>query len=408
MPWILEHNGQKIAVQDGRTYTTIDSSQDFGGNFIIKETKYHQDGYKEVRKTIERAPMPIQALHEKNLNNPSLDDLLGHEKKLLKSKGLKVKKTRYRSGLRVEFLCPNTRDVHMGTVVTPNKEHILPTESFLICADFKKDYFRDLNFYTGTNYGVVVHGTGSIRVLPDQSSPQAFSGVPDHVGVMVHTPFIWDGVRFRRGSIGRLLHFDGDQATVSWFSMRDDNFYQQSGISTPGGFPARVTDYPHCYGVPAASLQWCYWNTNHEIVKVWAGLVRPQVDPKFKAGDYVVYVNPKPARISGERNYAVVKGAILRIKSRDTRGSLCVASLVNSGGLSPSDQETAQLEVRLDPSHLALLEFPYIEAGNKVEITAALEFKKEKLQGARGLVILPTDADGHRSDIRRLPGLPRD
>ncbi len=430
MPWTLEYKGRKYAIQDGDTYTTIDRSQDFGGNYIIKETKHHQDGYKEVRKRevpvgwAEEQPLPSlpenpckftpdktsklfreyfrdhgsgfdRAVNSNQNKEDSLDyslkGLQKHEEKLLKSKGLKVKKTRHRTGLRVEFRSSQTPNNYIGTIVTPDPEHALRPGLFLVCADFARGHFRDLNMYTDSRYGIVVKHN-CIRVLPDQSSAQAFSGVPDHIGVMVHASFKWEGIDFPRYSIGRLLRLDGDLAVVDWFNLRSSVFYEHERISRPGR--SGMASYSHCYPVPASALQWCRWDSNHEVKRLWRGSIQSGAGPKFKSGDYVVYVSPKPARISGERNYAVVKGAILRIKSHDSQGSLCIASLVNSGGLSPSDQEAAQLEVRLDPSYLALLEFPYIEAGNKVEITAALEFKKEKLQGARGLVILPTDADG--------------
>lgn len=425
MPWILEHAGEKYAVQNGHSHTITERENLYNGGYLITETKHYQNGYKEIRTKEtpaltwrdENQSLPNAACqftssvvdqedelvsaawrtgararqqHEENLDNPGLvGDLLRPEETLLEAKGLiKMKKPKYRTGLRVEFRCPKTNECHIGTVVTPEREHALPTGQFLICADFQNGYFRALDKYTGKGYGVIVKAP-HIHPLSDQSRLETFAGVPDHIGVMVHTPFEWDGVRFKVGRLGRLLYFEGSQAIVSWFNIRSHHFYEHANVVRPGHH--RTVTYKQCYAVPADVLQWCRWDLDHEVMCSWRGSIQQQAGPKFKVNDYVVYTSSRPARVSGESSYAVAKGAILQIKSHDSRGVAYIAALV---GNADDEGQMDGLQVRLDSSSLTALEFPYIEAGNKVEIVASLEFKKKELQGAKGLVILPTDADG--------------
>lgn len=292
------------------------------------------------------------------------------------------------SGTRVRFRAPKNDAGHLGTIVGLSPSQALPKGFILICADSPSTEFRNGDEYTGQNHGVIV-SRRRISRLPDQTGVKAFAGVPQHIGIVVETGFDWDDARFRGGTCGRLLHIDGEQATISWHDVRNRNFY----ISDPAPGPRRTgrpgKRYENCYSVPTEFLRWCRWDSNHEVCKVWPGGVQ-QPSAKFEVGDYVVYIATNATRATGSRHFAVAQGTILRIQDYSgDRGRSYVAALVGGGA------ENGQgLQVNLPATALAPLGFPYLLAGNQVEIVASIEFKKRDLRGRRGVVILPTDADG--------------
>ncbi len=413
MSWTGHHKGKVFEVSDGKDFMMVDRLEHAqGGGHTIVTTTYRQNGshsaqsrhYPGISWIAEDEPLPNKPCHldlgylgtagkafakvgramaEANDTFFKLGDALdpGSNKE-------PEMKNPSPTGLRVSFPCPQTGAGHLGTIVNTGSRDPLPRGTVLICSDIASVDFNDKVEYTGEGHGVVISRRNA-NPFPDQTSPEAFAGVPKHIGVTVREMFEWDHVMFTRGVTGRLLHFDGDQATVSWNFARSKNFYISDPIQDPkSGGPA--IRWENCYSVPSAALKWCRWDSNAEVCKVWPGSVfQPSTRTLLKNDDYVVYTGSKALRISGESHYAVARGAILRITGNDGRGLCYTAALV--GGC---DEKAQGLQVNLDHTSITPLGFPYLSAGIQVEIVASVEFKKQELRGRRGVVILPTDADG--------------
>jgi len=413
MSWTCMHGGKVLEVEDGKDFMIAEKlPYAHGGGFKVVTTTYRQNGshsaqsrdYPGIRWIAEDEPLPNshprnldlgysgtidkafakvgQAMAETNDTFFKLGDALAPGS----DKEPEMKNTSP-TGLRVSFPCPQTGFGHLGTIVNTGSRDPLPRGVVLICSDIASADFNDKVEYTGEGHGVVINRR-HVNPFPDQTSSEAFAGIPKHIGVTVREMFEWDNVMFTRRVTGRLLYFDGDQATVSWNFARSKNFYMSDPIQDPKSGKPPI-QWPNCYSVPAATLKWCRWDSNAEVCKVWPGTVFQPSTLTLKNDDYVVYTGSRTLRISGESHYAVARGAILKITGNDGRGLTYTGVLV--GGC---DEKAQGLQVRLDHTSIALLGFPYISAGINVEIVASVEFKKQELRGRRGVVVLPTDADG--------------
>jgi len=87
------------------------------------------------------------------------------------------------------------------------------------------------------------------------------------------------------------------------------------------------------------------------------------------------------------RDYLLVKGTVLKVLAGE-RDSYTVQVL---GGCI---KEAWGLSTRIRGNAITRFDLPYVEKGTKVEISANISFKKNDLQGKRGVVILGTDVDG--------------
>jgi hypothetical protein len=287
--------------------------------------------------------------------------------------------SKYITGTRVSFIHPESGDLCRGTVIDLRRELVIRDGYTFICSDHPDvACFHDGARWAGAGHGVLVPVAG-VRLLKHPHSPGTLGGVPNHIGVATVVCFDFDGVKFDVGHTGRLLSLDesGDQAFVHWYTIKDANFYEGHGANQT---------FSNCFAVPRQNLQWCRLSSEKRPVEMWpAGSV--SASRRFKKGDYVVYNSDRPCKIATHSGHlTVAKGTVLVITDNEPRRN-CVTATVRGG-------RARGLQALLEVSTLKKLDFPYLEEGNLVEISAKLEFKSRNLQGQRGTVVLPTDADG--------------
>jgi hypothetical protein len=296
------------------------------------------------------------------------------------------------TGLRVSFSHPEHGSTQTGTTIGGSLEVPLQKGKVLVCTDERDPkYYRDCNNLTGYGFGVILPAN---RVQPFEKpfSSSAYFGVPDHIGVFALREFAYDGALFAKQATGRLLNLqaqatDGRMlALVHWYGLRDSNFY---GHAVPDPRTSKSVYYEQCYAVPTQKLRWCRMDKGQAFQQAWPGPLYDSPAP-FKVGDYVVYISERPFKVTGERSYfAVAKGAILLVIGvKDDGRTLTVRT---SGGVI---KDALGLQTKVTSDMVAPLSFPYLEEGKRIEVVAQLEFRKKDLQGQRGVVVLPTDADG--------------
>lgn len=298
------------------------------------------------------------------------------------------------TGTRVGFDHPGRKTGRgLGTVIDLSgaadpRLRLLPGH-VLVCADEPGRGFDNGRELVGRGYGAVLPD-GSVKPLQDQESNATFAGIPEHIGVVVKRDLEWDGIVFRRHNTGRLVSLGpkGESAIVDWHMVRHQGLYVLKGIDARN--PGAHMNHRHCYSVPTKSLRWCRLDPLSGTAReIWPGTMAKRPS-RYASGDYVVYASRRPTKVNGrDRRFGVAEGAILEIAETSSDGG-CVSARIVSG----CDERAVGLLVSMEANQLAPLGFPYFKAGDRVEIVAQLEFRKKDLQGERGTVVLPTDADG--------------
>ena len=294
------------------------------------------------------------------------------------------------TGLRVRFRHPRSGVELVGTTINLLGQYGLPKGQSMICADRKNEAFNDLCELAGDYRGVFVPNH-YIQIREDQDSLETWGQLHRSIGVVVQADFVEGARAFVQGTTGRLLYFNGTgdgRADVSWHNMSGSKLRTEEHPNVRSG---RMEVHSDCWHVPPKYLQWCRLDRNLSPTIVWPGAIRSKGEggAEFKEGDYVVFARSKAMRVSGDRNYAVSRGTILKVVRSSNHGEIYDLVLVSG-----CDKRARNLPMQLTHSHIAPLEFPYIEEGSSVEIVASVEFRKRDLRGQRGMVVLPTDADG--------------
>ncbi len=426
MSWTLEYRGKMYAVPDGQSYTITEQRRAAAGGFEIVRIIFREDGSNYVASSQhypehsgywvaeEETPSPYN-LRNEDLGATPLDAYKNTRiedfgktppeiyKKLMQMQNeepLKIMqmenkepdqmpKERLHTGQRLHFRHPQDGSWVSGTIIDPdldrkNRMRALPEGRVLVCAD-EQDMknFRDAPELTGEGYGVIV-SRSKIALFSKNFSTDAYDTVPDHIGIVTVQEFFHDDVTFNRYSTGRLVQINaGGTALISWYKKKNGRFANTLVKRSNG----KVVAWENCYNVPTEYLNWCRLSSSTSVEVVWPGRFLPQA-PKFNVRDYIVYTAERSLKVGGPDGhyFAIAKGAILQITGQDSQGVHYLVRTVSSC--------RKGLETQLTSDAFVLLKASYLPGGTPVEVTAHLEFKKRDLQGQKGVIVLPTDADG--------------
>lgn len=235
--------------------------------------------------------------------------------------------------------------------------------------------------------------SNTIVPIVNQRAAETWEGVPEHIGVAIRRPVDVDGVQFLGGEVGRLVHGYSDlmppsqRILVHWLTPPERkkafrSFESETGIT-----------YRTCWSVPSGELRFCFFDTNTKnVLKLWnaAPLGLPEKSLAYEKGAHVIYNHGHAIKVERDgRRYALGKGTIFEVQQLDNARGHLLCGVV--GGCAP---EMEGYEVRVNPNSVNPFPFLWVSPGAVVEVTEEVKFKKENLQGRRGLVLLPTDGDG--------------
>lgn len=314
-----------------------------------------------------------------------MEKFLGHPEEFLKAKESSMGKDhKWVPGDRLFYVCPVDREEKRGTLVgkVPEMRGKCPPGTLLVCTDQKDENYVNGNEYTGDCHGLYV----PIKHLRPAEEPQ-WSTVPQHIGVYVPESFSFDGIKFRTGVTGRILHVyeSTDQILISW-NFEHDAF-------SPG-YNDQETLYHNTFYVPIQKVRMCSRRRTGTKNKPWPS-ASLRTAPKRKVGDICT--------VDGRSVCCIDKKG-----KEKTLPAACVVKLVQNNGGSNRDRSwTCEILGNCDDSLIGVflnIQARYLKAhpdpeslylpGQQIEIVAKVDFRKKPLQGMQGKVILMTDSDG--------------
>lgn len=293
---------------------------------------------------------------------------------------------KYYTGLRVSVagIGPRRR---MGTII--NLDTVPPQATALaVCLDepvgpdLSAPALHDI---ARPGYGVFVR-KDNVRVSDDQHTFDAFTAVPEHVGVVVTEDTRVDSVTFKSGQTGRILaqpNGPTGRVLVNW-NFNNRHFFE--GWGSEVGIPRGM--FMRCYNVPREMLAYCRLDGRGRVRAIWPNSSKGEkID--FKKGDFVRCVLAEPQRVSnGNRNYHISPGTIMKYQGQLDRQK---SQVTLAGGCDPA---IIGLPTIVATKGLEKLEEEFIDQGIEVEISATLNFRKRDLRGLHAVVVLPMDQDG--------------
>jgi len=281
----------------------------------------------------------------------------------------------------------------VGTVINLTGKN--PSKSVAVCLDSPVGpdvQALSLEELTKPGYGVLVDEK-DVRILKDQSSYEAFAGMPAHVGVMITENRRVDLVGFKSGQTGRLLAQPagaGGRVLVS-FNFANKHFFSPSQNQESYGRSECIDEIAgnRCYNVPRSLLAFCRMGEGSERpVIIWPNSSDgPELD--FKKGDYVRILAPELLKINdGQRSYRLSLGTLAQFRGPIDRHK---SHVTLAGGCDPA---ILGLEAVVATKGLEKIKEEFIEGGVEVVISATLDFRRRDLKGLKAIVILPMDQDG--------------
>jgi len=291
-------------------------------------------------------------------------EALGNRENVLQKKGEEMPGPT--TGSRVKV--PDPRDESrwvFGTVVQ-REDDGGAFSTTLLCMDLPNSAYKSSPGLCGKHHGLVVD-TRIIRTHKYLNSKTKFEKIPQHIGMFVHESFSFDGQKFPRNSVGRVLNIskDSGRATLRWFNVR--------GVTT--------------FFVPTDYLRWCHFNPlRYSILSRWYTAEAP-----VAKGDILVYWGNKPQRVPAcyEESYVMTQGVLLQLMGYDASSRIINATIIS--GMPP---KMLGCEVQVREQDVRKFESDFVARGAKVEIVAEIMFKNKNLQGRRGKVVLPPDFEG--------------
>jgi len=271
------------------------------------------------------------------------------------------------TGTRVRTPDPAGQDKYAFGTVVELKAEAIPRGYALVAMDRPSPDYNDYPEVVGEMHGLVIkHGNLRSASGASRSKKDLYKGVPEHIGVFAHEPFEFEGRKFKRGAMGRVLEDRGANYTVDWYNVRD--------VESP-------------FYVPKDCVRWCRFEpSSNKIKQTWYTTHTP-----LAPGDVLAYWSEKPNIMSGDRHhFAVTKGVLLRHDSWDE--SRCCINATIVSGMAKNEGLGMRLQVR--KQDVRKFEETFLDQGQEVEIVAEVHFRKKNLQGRRGKVILATDFEG--------------
>ncbi len=237
----------------------------------------------------------------------------------------------------------------------------------LLCMDLPDTRYEASPGICGRHHGLVVD-TRNLRVHKYLNSRSQFERVPSHIGMFAPQEFSFDGQKFPRNSVGRVLEANrsSSRATLKWFNVR--------GVNT--------------FFVPTDYLRWCHFDPKrYNILSRWY----TEEASAIKKGDILVYWGNKPQRVPAvyKESYVMTQGVLLRFMEYDASSRVINAAIIS--GMPP---KMLGCEVQVREQDVRKFESDFVARGAKVEIVAEIMFKNKNLQGRRGKVVLPPDFEG--------------
>ncbi len=299
--------------------------------------------------------------------------------------------SKYVSGDRVSVLGLGPRKILATVIDSPGAT--VPAGQVEVCLDIAvgpENSSRYLDGLAGPGHGVVVR-ISKIKKLVDQTTYKAFKGIPQHIGVVVHTSTEVDNVQFQSGQTGRLVRRSaGTRVMINW-NHKNEFFYESTRNSSDRD-PLPRGEYTSCYNVPTSMLSFCQMGEGGRLGLVWpGGMTFPAAEPvDFKEGDYLRLAVDEAQKISnGQRQFRIGRGTILQYHGPTADPSKSHVVLI--GGC---DSGIIGVTAIVNTRTLEKVKEAFVDAGGEVEITANLSFRKRDLRGMRAIVLLPLDQDG--------------
>ncbi len=277
----------------------------------------------------------------------------------------------YPTGTRVSVRSTGEEDPLYGTIVElENSRSRIPDTAYLVCMDKPRPaHYKDYPKTCGTGHGRITAASAITTAGSNfRTTREMYAGVPTHIGMFVPKSFSQQGKTYPEGSSGRVLEMRTNAVRIRWYLY--------------GGGLCEVKD---ASWVPKESVRWGRIHGGHRKATEWyTGTSRSD----HEAGDILIYCSAAPLHIPGTQ-YVITKGVILEFA-----GGASDRRHINVHIRAGMDPEIIGYAIKVPKSSVRLFKEPYIPAGEEVEITAEIMFRRKNLRGKRGTVVLATDSEG--------------